>query len=342
MLFYLARSTIPPHVGGSDAGLSGASPVPRGPASTLGLCRGSALRAQRSLPGATPAAELLHQLHVRCRALLAPALALGYAADRLASRRRDAPVRKFAAALLDELGRRVAPAGDALHRAAAPRHVRRDARARGRVLEEVVRAVTLPLAFVERDATAIAPPPPAPRSSTMPSARRRWKRRRWRGGGGDGGRVCGGGGGVRGGGAGSGASSTRRGAGSGSTAAPPRLPASRDADRGGARGGLAGGRHAHVRVDQAAARRDGCRFEDVPPGRDRLRPRGGESSPASLVNTERLVYPLQVLRLLALDSNTTAHSTVTRRRHTPAHTVLRTPRWHITIYGWHGGRIWRP
>ena len=31
----------------------------------------------------------------------------------------------------------------------------------------------------------------------------------------------------------------------------------------GARDGVAGGRHAHVRVDQAAARRDGCRFEDV-------------------------------------------------------------------------------
>ena len=55
-------------------------------------------------------------------------------------------------------------------------------------------------------------------------------------------------------------------------AAAPVSPARRDAGRGGARDGVAGGRHAHVRVDQAAARRDGCRFEDVQAhlGRDRL------------------------------------------------------------------------
>ena len=77
--------------------LRGLRRLPRGPArGTLRLCQGSALRAQRlrrrrrraRRRAAAPAPR------PRRRALLVPAVAVGYAADRLASRRRDAAVRK--------------------------------------------------------------------------------------------------------------------------------------------------------------------------------------------------------------------------------------------------------
>ena len=104
-------------------------------------------------------------------------------------------------------------------------------------------------------------------------------------------------------------SSTCRGAGSGSTGAGggTRLSgADRDADRGGTRDGVAGGRHAHVRVDQAAARRDGCRFEDVQAhlGRDRLRPRSGKGPPPRL---EESAYSAQRLRCGIQESTVLLH-----------------------------------